>query len=328
MDSGAQPAMKYSLLDAGTQGLVGQALLAKRRENRVKMFCALMAAYMLFGMASFYFVEGWGPLNSVVFCLSIITGVGYGHLTPQEAIGKILTSIYIILGLVFFATVAGTIMDYLMAKEIEMMEAMLKADADNEGQDAEAKKLTYREKQKQEKFYNFKVGAANASILYFLVLVVYMFVYQETFVNALLLSSISVMKLDSLCVLNGVTCSAGWHAHGGGKHLDVALAIVFYIVTYGVIGHFTVATINYFGLDEEHTMTKVRGLNHNRLKEFDNDGDGKVTRSEFLCNRLIKAQICNEVQLKRMLKNFDDLDKDGSGTLTQKDLDNMPENDS
>jgi hypothetical protein len=44
-------------------------------------------------------VEGWGWLDSLYFSVITLTTVGYGDFSPQTAVGKIFTVVYIILGL-------------------------------------------------------------------------------------------------------------------------------------------------------------------------------------------------------------------------------------
>lgn len=43
--------------------------------------------------------EGWSWLDSVYFTIITLTTVGYGDLSPETAVGKIFTIIYIIIGL-------------------------------------------------------------------------------------------------------------------------------------------------------------------------------------------------------------------------------------
>ena len=43
--------------------------------------------------------EGWSWLDALYFSVVTLTTVGYGDLSPQTAVGKIFTMIYIILGL-------------------------------------------------------------------------------------------------------------------------------------------------------------------------------------------------------------------------------------
>ena len=54
---------------------------------------------ILTGMVFYHQWEGWSWLDSLYFSVVTLTTVGYGDLSPQTAVGKIFTMVYIILGL-------------------------------------------------------------------------------------------------------------------------------------------------------------------------------------------------------------------------------------
>jgi voltage-gated potassium channel Kch len=54
---------------------------------------------LLTGTLFYHQWEGWSWLDSLYFSVVTLTTVGYGDLSPQTAVGKIFTIIYIILGL-------------------------------------------------------------------------------------------------------------------------------------------------------------------------------------------------------------------------------------
>jgi Ca2+-binding EF-hand superfamily protein len=51
------------------------------------------------------------------------------------------------------------------------------------------------------------------------------------------------------------------------------------------------------------------------------DGDGVITKLEFLTRILVKMKRCTDEDVKEILRIFDSLDKDGSGELSNTDID-------
>merc|ERR1712113_1243715 len=128
------------------------------------------------------------------------------------------------------------------------------------------------------------------------------------------------MRLDSICLLEKVTCSHGWHTSAGGNRESLVFTIFWYVLTYGIVGHFLIAASAYLGTDPEARMSTLGDLSHERVASMDQDGDGKIEKWEFLRDGLIQGRVCNKEQVDSILKSFDELDVDKSGSLTHEDL--------
>jgi voltage-gated potassium channel len=58
----------------------------------------LFAGQIAVGTVTFSLVEGWSLFNSLYFCVVSLTTVGYGDVTPESAAGKLITMVYLLLG--------------------------------------------------------------------------------------------------------------------------------------------------------------------------------------------------------------------------------------
>jgi Ca2+-binding EF-hand superfamily protein len=51
------------------------------------------------------------------------------------------------------------------------------------------------------------------------------------------------------------------------------------------------------------------------------DGDGVISRLEFVTRILVRLRRCTEEDIREIMRVFDSLDKDGSGSLSHDDID-------
>merc|ERR1719320_870159 len=52
-------------------------------------------------------MEDWGFWESLYFCVITISTVGYGDLTPTTVLRKIITILYLYIGIAFIASIVG-----------------------------------------------------------------------------------------------------------------------------------------------------------------------------------------------------------------------------
>ncbi|UCH89010.1 MAG: two pore domain potassium channel family protein [Thermoplasmata archaeon] len=64
--------------------------------QRLSIFVIL---FLLAGAIFYHQVEGWGWLDSIYFCVTTLTTVGYGDFNPTTGAGKVFTILYIVVGI-------------------------------------------------------------------------------------------------------------------------------------------------------------------------------------------------------------------------------------
>lgn len=77
----------------------GAALRTAWRDPEFRALLATVATMLALGTLFYHQVEGWSWLDSLYFCVITLTTVGYGDFSPQTAVGKLATMIYLLLGI-------------------------------------------------------------------------------------------------------------------------------------------------------------------------------------------------------------------------------------
>ncbi len=85
--------------------------MVKQPETRALLVLACLV--LLIGIVFYMGVEHWTFINTLYFCVVTLGTVGYGDITPQTEVGRLFTTVYIIVGLGiiggFFATLGKLI---------------------------------------------------------------------------------------------------------------------------------------------------------------------------------------------------------------------------
>jgi voltage-gated potassium channel len=92
--------------DAGMNYFTGPILrfarslgMAWRRSEDFRVLVYLVGLLLLGGTVFYSIVEGWSSLDAFYFSATTLTTVGFGDLTPQTALGKLCTVLYLFVGL-------------------------------------------------------------------------------------------------------------------------------------------------------------------------------------------------------------------------------------
>ncbi|MGP6088354.1 potassium channel family protein [Antarctobacter jejuensis] len=92
--------------------------------NPMRLFTLLMTVAVLIALGTVFFrhVEGWSWLDSYFFTVVTLSTVGYGELVPATPMGKIGTTVFILVGLGIFAVAVQQFGSFAMRKREEHTE--------------------------------------------------------------------------------------------------------------------------------------------------------------------------------------------------------------
>ena len=82
------------------------------------------AITLLIGMFAYHWLEGWGYLDALYFCVISLATIGYGDLTPTTPLAKAFTIVYVINGIVILLS----LFDRIRAVRARRNEGMFRGD--------------------------------------------------------------------------------------------------------------------------------------------------------------------------------------------------------
>lgn len=89
---------------------------------RIATLVVTLLTIIVGGTVFFRWAEGWSWLDSYFFTVVTLSTVGYGNLVPQTDIGKIGTTVFILMGLGIFAVTVQQFGMFAMRKREEHTE--------------------------------------------------------------------------------------------------------------------------------------------------------------------------------------------------------------
>jgi hypothetical protein len=81
---------------------------------------------LIIGTLFYHEVEGWGWIDSFYFCVTTLTTVGYGDFAPKTDIGKIFTTLYLLIGIGFLLGYIKIIADTTIKNEAGLLDMISK----------------------------------------------------------------------------------------------------------------------------------------------------------------------------------------------------------
>jgi voltage-gated potassium channel len=92
---------------------------------RIVTLLVTLAVIVIGGTVFFRWAEGWSWLDAYFFTVVTLSTVGYGNLVPATALGKIGTTVFILVGLGVFAVVIQQFGMFAMRKREEHTEWLI-----------------------------------------------------------------------------------------------------------------------------------------------------------------------------------------------------------
>ena len=316
--------------------------LDETRKNNQMLFCGLFIFifFILFNSYLMSHVENeWSLSKSIWFTIITISTVGFGDIIPLTQTGLIINCITITISTILFSLIFGYLINYLInyndhktkrekiknniyhLKRLPSVESQQFHDDDHDEiwSDIYQNNLILNGmKMRQKKL--IKTFLKSLILLIFLIFIGSMYFYYFENEN----NTISYIKC--LHFIFVIMSSVGYELIQN----EISLLGEIIVIIYIFIGIITLTTFTTLITDylrnesRDNQIMKILNntfiLNENDLYKFDIDGDGKITKFEFLCIMLLITNETSYKFIKKILKKFNELDKDNNGIISIPDL--------
>lgn len=262
------------------------------------------------------------------FCTQLLT-VGFGDLVPTHNSTKVFTCFFAFVSIALITAALNFIIGFIVDRQEEMVlgsmfdrEAAADADADSSSSrkslemDAEnpttgvAAEAKLADHITAEEWHHLAVATA----LYLVVLVTGMVVFPT-------LQGLSIVDSVYLVCMSATTIGFG--------DLDPSTPASRLFATVWLI----FSTLGLAKVLADYTDTRLRAkqrrassrllsanLTEHDFKILDQDGDGTVSRYEYMRMMLLKTGKCAQEDLDEIQRSFERLDRDGSGTIDRDEM--------
>ncbi|KAI3964344.1 hypothetical protein MKX01_024961 [Papaver californicum] len=243
-------------------------------------------------------------LDAIYFCIVTMTTVGYGDLVPNSVATKLLACAFVFTGMALVGFFLSKSADYLVEKQ----EALL------------AKCL----------HMNKKVGALELLKELETNRVKYKFIINSGLLLLLIVvGTIFLTRVEKLSLVDAFycVCSTITTLGYGDKSFSTKVGrifAVFWILTSTIcLGLFFLHLAELSTERKQRSIVKwvlTRKMTHVDLEAADFDDDGVVSATEFILYKLKEMGKVQQEDIVLLMKEFEDLDVDQSGTISTSDI--------
>jgi len=261
----------------------------------------ILVAYLVGGAFLFMEIEGWTFWDSLYFCVISLSTVGYGDITPSTNFEKVVTVMYLYIGIAFVAGIVGGLVGLLIGG---MLEDERNKDGDEKTQgETSWYELNQDMRQILKAFAGIAILTSIGSVVYY---------FNE---------GMSTIDAVYFCMITLATVGYG--------DIDQKLEstkifdIVFILIGVPLMG-LAVAQFAHVSR-RRHQKQWVKkfeeqGVTMDVIRTIDCDDSGTIDRHEFLSYILLHMGKVKAIEINSINKLFDTLDADGGGTLDVNDF--------
>lgn len=306
---------------------------AQTQDDLNKLYIGLMLAGLIIGGSiGVHVIEGWQFLTCVYVIVQIITTVGYGDFTVNNDYMKLFCAFYVILMLVFGAYAFNHIFDWVKNHSMDLPRKKIKA----------LEQLwSPRGKQKEflkgyEEYQELIVASLFAALA-----IAFGTIFYATYESCT--CSYGKSHIDGCnistyneCVATGgykktwisafymsviTLTTVGFGDQSPRSRLGRIVGIVWMLVGVGFVAHwFSVLTKTFLEQEKKRVIQVQDHLSRDKFDKIDKDGNGSLSREEFLVYVLMKNGLVSHDDIDLINGHFERLDVGKQERVTWDDI--------
>ncbi|KAG1699473.1 hypothetical protein DVH05_012886 [Phytophthora capsici] len=302
------------------------------RSNLIAL--ALVLSYIAVSILVFHFVEDWSVLDCVYYAMVIVTTVGYGDVIPKTTAGKAFTIFFAFYGICTIGVALGQLASWFLQRQkhvTKMATRKLLSNVENAAatarstasfQNKEAKMLQKDQTETHWKRFQGSLPTwarkvfsdSNRALVHAFVPII------VSILSGLIVGAIEGWHILDCFYYTIITITTVGFGDFSPKSPSAKLYAIFYLPLAVVsVAHGVGSILNEFSA---RSVMKTK-ISMKELLDMDADGDGKVSKLEYLSYMLVKLNKADQDEIDGIIAQFHKLDRDGSGELDRDDLERL-----
>eukprot|EP00050_Salpingoeca_kvevrii_P007749 m.298325 g.298325 ORF g.298325 m.298325 type:complete len:453 (-) comp13833_c0_seq1:1843-3201(-) len=280
--------------------------------------------YFLVGGIFYSQVEGWSALESFYFIVVMTTTVGYGDYSPTTDGSKVFTFFYAMFGITLFAAVLSVRIRFVTKiSSEEAADELLDPMLNYMGDDDHPPPLHIPDKDIMDRTRSHNLKGVIARLFgAFLLLLALGIAFacgelEYSFVDGMYWSLITATGIGFGDL--SPSKDANSNHSTGGMWFGIFFIILSFVWLFYVLDEIN-GYLHQRELKRQVEGTLTKNLSRALFLTADANGDGRVSKFEWLSMALSVNGIVRQPLLNRIMQRFDELDVDDSGFLSREDI--------